>query len=62
MSLHAKFDIASGPSVPAPAVIHFDCIGATLSGLSLDLRSDAYKLSLIKNTCNSGQYLVEAST
>ena len=58
MSLHAKFDIASGPSVPAPAKVQFDCDGATLSGLSLDLCSDAYRLSLIKNNCISGQYVV----
>ena len=53
-TLHAKFDVTSGPTVPAPAVVQFLCDGATMSGLTFDLTSDAYRVSLTKNKCLSG--------
>ena len=53
-TLHAKFDVTSGPTVPAPATVHFLCDGATMSGLTFELTSDAYRVSLTKNKCLSG--------
>ena len=46
-SLHVKFDVTSGPSVPAPVIAQFMCNGVTLSGLGFQLTTDAFKVSLI---------------
>ena len=54
-TLHAKFDVVNGPSVPAPATVQFLCDGATMSGLTFELSNDAYKVSLVKNKCLSGE-------
>ncbi|XP_064386367.1 F-BAR domain only protein 2-like [Halichondria panicea] len=60
-SLHAKFDVSDGPSVPVPAGVGFECEGATLSGLNLELCGTAYKVSLLKFKCGSGKYAAEVS-
>ena len=39
---------------PAPATVHFLCNGATMSGITFELSNDAYKVSLLKNKCLSG--------
>ena len=56
-TLHAKFDVVNGPTVPAPATVQFLCDGATMSGLTFELSNDAYKVSLMKNKCLSGEFV-----
>eukprot|EP00731_Ephydatia_muelleri_P018986 Em0011g1026a len=59
-SLHAKFDIQEGPSVPKPTGVQFVCEGVTLSGVGLDVAgSGGYRISLLKFKSISGQYSAE---
>lgn len=53
-SLHAKFEVSSGPTVPAPVEAQFLCDGATLSGLDLELVGGGYHISLLKKKCSTG--------
>ena len=57
-SLHAKFEVANGPTAPAPTMVQFTCDGASLSGLGLELASNAYRISLLKKKCSAGMYCV----
>lgn len=57
--IHAKFELSNGPSTPSPTSAAFTCEGDTLSGLSLDLKTPAYKVSLLKKKCFSGKYVAE---
>ena len=57
-SLHAKFDIQEGPSVPKPTGVQFVCEGATLSGVGLEVAgSGGYRISLLKFKSISGEKL-----
>jgi hypothetical protein len=58
-SIHAKFDVTSGPSLPQPAEVKFVCDGTTLSGVDLDLRGPDYRVSLLKRKFSSGKYAAE---
>ena len=53
-SLHAKFEVSSGPTVPTPVEAQFLCDGATLSGLDLELVGEGYHISLLKKKCSTG--------
>lgn len=53
--VHAKFDLASGPSTVSSAMASFMCEGDTISGMSLNLTSAAYKVSLLKRKCLAGK-------
>ena len=53
-SIHAKFDVTSGPSLPQPAEVKFVCDGCTLSGVDLDLMGTDYRVSLLKRKFSSG--------
>lgn len=55
-SLHAKFEVTAGPSVPAQAVAQFACDGGSLSGLTLEILSPSYRVSLLKNKCSAGTH------
>ncbi|XP_057299854.1 F-BAR domain only protein 2-like [Hydractinia symbiolongicarpus] len=60
-ALRARFDITSGPTTPVPIAVQFTGEGSTISLLNFDLKSPAYKLSLVKKRFASGKYMVEAS-
>jgi hypothetical protein len=53
-SIHAKFDVTSGPSLPQPAEARFVCDGCTLSGVDLDVTGSDYRVSLLKRKFTSG--------
>lgn len=61
-SIHAKFDVTSGPSLPQPAEVKFVCDGSTLSGVDLDLMGTDYRVSLLKRKFTSGMYDITSST
>ena len=54
-SIHAKFDVTNGPSLPQPAEVKFVCDGSTLSGVDLELNSSDYRVSLLKRKFSSGR-------
>ncbi|KAK2550144.1 F-BAR domain only protein 2 [Acropora cervicornis] len=47
-SLRARFDLSQGPSTPSQIAVQFTCNGATISRLNFELKSQEYKLSLVK--------------
>jgi len=47
--------VANGPSHPSKAVATFDCEGASVSGLSLELQGSGYKVYLFKERCQAGK-------
>ena len=53
-SIHAKFDVTEGPSLPQPAEVKFVCDGSTLSGIELELLGTDYRVSLLKRKFSSG--------
>ena len=59
-SIHAKFDVTEGPSIPQPAEVKFVCDGSILSGLELELNAADYRVSLLKKKFSSGttQYCI----
>lgn len=50
--------MSSGPTTPSPTLIQFVCDGSTLSGINLSLESAAYKISLRKDKCSAGKYIL----
>lgn len=54
-ALRARFDITSGPTTPVPIAVQFTGEGSTISLLNFDLKSPAYKLSLVKKRFASGK-------
>lgn len=59
-SLRARFDLASGPSVPSILAAQFICQGTSLSGAEFELIGPGYRLSLVKKQVIAGKYLCEA--
>jgi hypothetical protein len=58
-SIHAKFDVSEGPSLPQPAEVRFLCDGSTVSGVDLELIGTEYRVSLLKRKFSSGKYSAE---
>lgn len=54
-SLRARFDLSQGPSTPSRIAVQFTCNGATISKLNFELRSQEYKLSLVKKRFTTGE-------
>ena len=54
-TLRAKFDLSQGPSIPSRIAVQFTCNGATISKLNFELRSQEYKLSLVKKRFTTGK-------
>ncbi|KAK2178953.1 hypothetical protein NP493_522g02037 [Ridgeia piscesae] len=53
-SIHAKFDVANGPSTPSTVAIRFLCDGTTMSGIDFDLIGTGYRTSLVKKKFFTG--------
>eukprot|EP00794_Sanderia_malayensis_P007862 gene7862-8712_t len=58
-SLRARFEVSKGPSTPVPIAIQFSCDTSTISNVKFELKSSAYKLSLVKRKFTTGKYLAE---
>lgn len=54
-TLRARFDLTQGPSTPSRIVVQFSCNGATISKLNFELKSQDYKLSLVKKKFTTGK-------
>lgn len=52
--IRAKFDLKSGPSIPATTAIQFVCEGALLSGVDFELIGNGYRISLAKKRFGAG--------
>ncbi|KAJ8305285.1 LOW QUALITY PROTEIN: hypothetical protein KUTeg_015830, partial [Tegillarca granosa] len=52
--IRAKFDLKSGPSIPATTAIQFVCEGALLSGVDFELIGSGYRISLAKKRFGAG--------
>lgn len=59
-SLRARFDLSQGPSTPSRIAVQFTGNGATISKLNFELRSQEYKLSLVKKRFTTGKYIAES--
>lgn len=59
-SLRARFDLSQGPSTPSRIAVQFTCNGATISRLNFELKTQEYKLSLVKKRFTTGKYIVES--
>lgn len=59
-SLRARFDLSQGPSTPSRIAVQFACNGATISRLNFELKSQEYKLSLVKKRVSTGKYMAES--
>lgn len=59
-SLRAKFDLKEGPSTPSRIAVQFTCNGATISKLNFELKTQEYKLSLVKKRFTTGKYIAES--
>ena len=55
-SLRARFDLSQGPSTPSRIAVQFACNGATISRLNFELKSQEYKLSLVKKRVSTGKF------
>lgn len=55
-SLRARFDLSQGPSTPSRIAVQFTCDGATISRLNFELKSQEYKLSLVKKRVSTGKF------
>ncbi|NXD30527.1 SGIP1 protein, partial [Spelaeornis formosus] len=53
-SLLARFQLAEGPSCPAPLAVQFTSEGSTLSGCDIELVGAGYRFSLIKKRFAAG--------
>lgn len=59
-TLRARFDLTQGPSTPSRIAVQFSCNGATISKLNFELKSQEYKLSLVKKRFTTGKYIAES--
>ncbi|XP_078352930.1 LOW QUALITY PROTEIN: F-BAR domain only protein 2-like [Oculina patagonica] len=59
-TLRARFDLTEGPSTPSRIAVQFTCNGATISKLNFELKSQEYKLSLVKKRFTTGKYIAES--
>ena len=59
VQLQAKFRVTNGPSHLSKAVVTFDCEGASVSGLGLELQGSGYKVYLFKERCQAGEKMPE---
>ncbi|XP_020617713.1 F-BAR domain only protein 2-like [Orbicella faveolata] len=59
-TLRARFDLTQGPSTPSRIAVQFTCNGATISKLNFELKSQEYKLSLVKKRVTTGKYIAES--
>lgn len=59
-TLRARFDLTQGPSTPSRIAVQFTCNGATISKLNFELKSQEYKLSLVKKRFTTGKYIAES--
>lgn len=59
-TLRARFDLSQGPSTPSRIAVQFTCNGATISRLNFELKSQEYKLSLVKKRFSTGKYMAES--
>uniref|UniRef100_A0A8V0ZQD4 SH3-containing GRB2-like protein 3-interacting protein 1 n=1 Tax=Gallus gallus TaxID=9031 RepID=A0A8V0ZQD4_CHICK len=58
-SLLARFQLAEGPSSPAPLAVQFTSEGSTLSSCDIELVGAGYRFSLIKKRFAAGKYLAD---
>ncbi|XP_032923290.1 SH3-containing GRB2-like protein 3-interacting protein 1 isoform X3 [Catharus ustulatus] len=58
-SLLARFQLAEGPSSPAPLAVQFTSEGSTLSSCDIELVGPGYRFSLIKKRFAAGKYLAD---
>ncbi|KAM6921858.1 SH3-containing GRB2-like protein 3-interacting protein 1 [Xenentodon cancila] len=58
-SLLARFQLAEGPSKPAPLAVQFTSEGSTLSGCDIELAGPGYRFSLVKKRFAAGKYLAD---
>ncbi|XP_047230746.1 SH3-containing GRB2-like protein 3-interacting protein 1 isoform X2 [Girardinichthys multiradiatus] len=58
-SLLARFQLAEGPSKPAPLAVQFTSEGSNLSGCDIELAGPGYRFSLIKKRFAAGKYLAD---
>jgi hypothetical protein len=61
-SLKARALLEHGPSTPAPVHVKFTASDTTVSGTSLELTNDAYRLSLLKRKVVTGKYFADPLT
>ncbi|XP_056354040.1 SH3-containing GRB2-like protein 3-interacting protein 1 isoform X8 [Oenanthe melanoleuca] len=58
-SLLARFQLAEGPSSPAPLAVQFTSEGSTLSSCDIELVGAGYRFSLVKKRFAAGKYLAD---
>ncbi|XP_077641433.1 SH3-containing GRB2-like protein 3-interacting protein 1 isoform X3 [Lonchura striata] len=58
-SLLARFQLAEGPSSPAPLAVQFTSEGSTLSSCDIELLGAGYRFSLVKKRFAAGKYLAD---
>jgi hypothetical protein len=57
--IRAKFDLASGPSIPSTVAVQFLSEGSSISGIDFDLTGLGYRVSLVKKRFITGNVLYE---